>query len=943
MSAGRFPRPTGRAALLAALALGALLATGVAAAARSAGPWQTTVASVRFRGDGAADENRLARLVDVVPGTPLTPASVRTSLRNLFATRLFADLSVEATTEESGTVVVFVLVSAPKIERFSVEGRNVPEKGGLRDAVGLEPGEVWSLERGDEARRRALRFLRDRGHFDAVVLVQVDAAPDETGVIVTFRVTPGAAVLAALPEWTGTGFPIPVENFRKKARLKTGRPYREPQAREDAERYTLVLREAGFARAEVRYDRERRSDDGKTATPVYSLFAGPRTVLKVAGAPAREVLKDPESPWLRGDPVDEDSLKRLQRSLLARLHREGYARASVNYDFQREGDEETATFRLAKGERWAVGRVSVEGSREVPAKKLVPLLATRPRGVLSIGRLDDRVLATDRESLASSLRARGFADAVAKEPEVTDGSSRFLLDVRFPVDEGPRYVVSSVEMEGASAVPEATLRAGLTLTAGAPWTAEGTEADAGFLRAAYADRGYFESRVEPRVTTTEREPGRRDVTVRHSVVEGAQSLFGKTIVRGNVRTRTSVLEDALTYREGDPLTMSKLMTTRSRLDRLGVFSRIEVTTLPVDAETRSRSVVVAVQESKPWNLLYGVGAEYDSTVSGRRLNPRFSLAVSYLNLFGKAVTATVEGRYSQRDSRALARLVNPSAFGWDAAGNLTFYVAQQKGPDYEVNRTGAFAQLEKKLSAALRATGRYQYEIIEPTGDPMIIGQLDRNSQQARISSLAAGVTVDTRDDAIDPRTGVFVVSEAKYAFPLLAADANFVKGLLQASLYRPWGRSRFALSLRLGATQSYAACDPLSNPSCLPNLTVPIVERFFAGGRSSNRAYPLDGLGIEGQTLFGGSPSGGNALIVLNAESRIRVVGDFGLSVFADAGNVWASPSVVRLSDIRVGVGLGVSYLTPVGPARLEYGLKIGRKAGEDPGAVSFSIGFPF
>ena len=429
--------------------------------------------------------------------------------------------------------------------------------------------------------------------------------------------------------------------------------------------------------------------------------------------------------------------------------------------------------------------------------------------------------------------------------------------------------------------------------------------------------------------------------MKYSLFEGSQVFFGKTIVRGNVKTRTGVLESALAHREGEPFSLSRLMETRGRLDRLGVFTRLDLTAFPTDPDTRSRTVVLTVSEGKPWNLLYGVGAEYDSTLSGRRLNPRLSLAVSYLNFLGRAMAATVEGRYSRRDSRVVLRLVDPAAFNWDVPANLTVYYANQLGPDYEVDRKGAFGQVEKKLGRALKVTARYQYEIVEPKGAEDIIGQLDRNSQQSRISSVAAGAIVDTRDDAIDPRTGNFVVSELKYAFPLLAADASFVKAFVQVSTYAPWGRKgRFALSARLGLTSNFA---PVTNEAGLPNLAVPIVERFFAGGRSSHRAFPLDGLGIEGQTLVDGSPSGGNALFIVNAESRLVVAGDLGLTLFFDAGNTWAAPSYMKFADIRYGVGLGLHYMTPVGPARLEYGIKLGRQAGEDPGAVSFSIGFPF
>ena len=936
-----------RRAGAALLALLLLFPFGPAAAAPPGeGAWETTVLSVSFRGDAPVDEAWLARLVDVVPGRKLTAGAVRTSLRNLFATRLFADLAIEAAPGPEGTRVVFVFAAAARVEALRLEGKGIPEKGKLRDALGMERGDPWSLEQGEDARRRAQRFLHDRGFFDALVSVVADPAADGTGVLVTFRVEPGLAVLAAPPEFSGSPPPFPAAKLLAVARQKLGKPFREAAARDDAERFTRVLREEGFARAEVRFEGDRRAAGAREATPLYSLFAGPRTTLRVAGLKEAKVREDAESPWHRGETVDEESLRRLQASLVRKLQEEGYARATVAYELSREGDAETVLFRVERGERRAVRGVSIPGAREVPEKVLRPLLRTRPRGLLAVGRLVEGDLVVDRETLASTLRGRGYADAKAAPPAVTEGPSRFTFDVAFPVEEGPRFVVSSVALEGASRIPLSTLTAGLSLGKGRPFTAEALEGDAGLIRSIYSDRGFLDARVEASSSTPAGEgSGSRGVEVKYSIFEGSQVYFGKTIVRGNVRTRTGVLESAFLHTEGEPFSLSRLMETRARLDRFGIFSRIDLTAFPTDPDTRSRSVLLTVTEGKPWNLLYGAGLEYDSTLDSRRLNPRLSLAVSYMNLFGRAMAATVEGRYSRRDSRVLLRLVDPAAFNWDVPANLTFYLANQLGPDYEVNRTGAFAQLEKKLTRALKVSARYQYEIIEPTGDQQVIGQLDRTSQQARISSVAAGAIVDTRDDAIDPRTGLFVVSELKYAFPLLAADASFLKAFIQASTYAPWGRKgRFALSARLGLTSNFAPCDPTSNPSCLPNLAVPIVERFFAGGRSSHRAFPLDGLGIDGQTIsLDGSPTGGNALFIVNAESRLVVSGDLGLTLFFDAGNVWAAPTNMRVADIRYGVGLGVHYMTPVGPARLEYGVKLGRRAGEDPGALSFSIGFPF
>ncbi len=83
--------------------------------------------------------------------------------------------------------------------------------------------------------------------------------------------------------------------------------------------------------------------------------------------------------------------------------------------------------------------------------------------------------------------------------------------------------------------------------------------------------------------------------------------------------------------------------------------------------------------------------------------------------------------------------------------------------------------------------------------------------------------------------------------------------------------------------------------------------------------------------------------MLIGNAEWRIPVAGGFEVALFLDAGHVWADPTNVNLGAIRTGAGIGLHYLTPVGPLRLEYGLKLDRKPGEDAGAFAFSVGYPF
>lgn len=932
-----------RRLLLAALAL----AGGLGAAEEAVpekGLYGRRIASLAFRGDALEEEAYLARITDLAPGGRLTEPAVGAALRNLFATRRFLDLWVEAAPNGEDVDVVLAFVAAPKVRSVRLVGAGLPSRSRLRDAVGVDPGDLWSAEKAEEADRRVRAVLRERGYFEPNVAVDVGVPQDdESAVTVDVTVVPGPRATAGEPAWDGSAGDVPVADLKAALRLSPGRPFREAVARDDAGRLAELLRKRGFGRAEVRFAGAEYAAGARVATPRYSLFAGPRTVLDVAGISESSVRRHPESPWSKGDPPDEESLKRLRDALLETLQRSGHARARVEVTSEVAPGQETIRVRVERGERFAVARVGLEGNRSVPARELRAALSTSPRGLLTTGRLVDRDLAADREAIASLYRGRGFPDARVLAPRVSEGPSPSTLEVVLPVEEGPRAVTSSRRVVGARTVASERLEEVLSVRPGQPLLPSALAADVAALRGLYAGRGIADLRID---AETEREEGggeaERRVSVTYRIAEGDPVTFGKTVIRGQRLTRTEVVERQLAYSEGEPFSFSKVVETQQKLSRLDVFSRVEMGGFPSEADAPRRTMLLTLAEAKPWSVTYGVGLEYDSGAT-RELNPRLSLGVTYGNLFGRALVVGGEARYSARESRLLLVARERDFLDWGIPLSVSAYGAEEARADFTVRRAGGFADTERRLSSKVKATLRYQYEITEPSQDPGL-DPAERQNQRNYTSSLGPGLTWDTRSDPIDPRSGGLVVSELKWAFPLLTADSDFLKLFAQGALYRPLGATTLALSVRAGLTESWKACDEAAGPGCAPNLTVPIVERFFAGGRASHRAFGLDQLGIPGQTVNEqGEAYGGNGIFVANAEWRFPVYGDLRGSVFVDAGNVWADWRDVRLSQLRWGAGLGLSYITPVGPLRVEYGWKLDREPGESAGEFHFSVGYPF
>jgi outer membrane protein insertion porin family len=88
----------------------------------------------------------------------------------------------------------------------------------------------------------------------------------------------------------------------------------------------------------------------------------------------------------------------------------------------------------------------------------------------------------------------------------------------------------------------------------------------------------------------------------------------------------------------------------------------------------------------------------------------------------------------------------------------------------------------------------------------------------------------------------------------------------------------------------------------------------------------------------------GGNGLFLLNFDYRFPISGAFGGVVFFDVGNVWADWRDIDVGDLRPGAGIGVRYLSPIGPVRVELGWKLDRQPFESSTPVILlSLGNPF
>ncbi|HVT04555.1 MAG TPA: outer membrane protein assembly factor BamA [Thermoanaerobaculia bacterium] len=934
------------------------------AAAKEASSTVGSIGAIRFETDSPYDTSKLGDLIDVKSGKPLLIRDVQGSIKSLYATGDFRDIRVEETPRGLDRDLTFGLSLNYRIESVHFEGFK-SKRGGGRSDVLLKRGDVLSLNAVDRSAVALQESLARRGYFEATVDPETKFFRETNRVDVTFHVSEGPHAKIAGIDLEGNLEPYTTAEVLKPVQKRIGQSFKLDESRNNVESITRSLVRKGRRKADIRSGGETYDKATQSVRLRYKVVVGPIVKVEVAGVPKREVRR--LIPFRRSEPYSEDVIARTTDRLLQTYQQRGYFFASIDPLEKTVGDEFVITFNIKPGKRYEVAGVEFQGNQQVSDKKLRKVIATGPIGgikkvVSSLLRRPQGVtqeqLNTDRDAVGTLYQLQGFTLAKVDQPiakEIAPGR----LQIIFPINEGVQTIVTKIAFEGNEQVETKDLPKAI-LKPGSPLNPQDLATDLLRLRTFYFDRGNAEVQIVPR---TDLSPDRRQVTLTYRIAEGPKVDIHDVVVRGNIYTHSNVILRKTHLRKGQPFTFRALLEAQQELYRLGIFQRVEVNEEKTGTTTAQRDVAIQVEEGRALSLAGAIGYSTDQ-------GARTTVSVSHRNLFGTARFLGFEALVAQREDRFFLTYREPFVGPLDIPVQLTIFQSDQRRlAEFDIKRRGLFVEASRVVHERSRWSLHYEYRVVnvdclDSKGNKKtceaVAGQvpgLERQDQSIQISSLTPTVFWDKRDDAINPHKGFLASTSLEYAFPLASARASFLKSFSQGSWYRPiTDRSVFAVSGRLGLIQ------PISGGSGLN--AVPFSERFTAGGETSHRGFPLDRLGILGEPdaagVFGpatsivrnGSPGagpndviviGGNGLVLINLEYRFPILGSLNGAVFLDAGNVWGDLKSIRFGDFRYGPGVGIRYITPLGPVRFDLGFNPNAKPYEDKVVPFLTLGYAF
>ena len=412
-----------------------------------------------------------------------------------------------------------------------------------------------------------------------------------------------------------------------------------------------------------------------------------------------------------------------------------------------------------------------------------------------------------------------------------------------------------------------------------------------------------------------------DITWR--IAPGPLADFARPTVTGTTRTDPAPLTRLMARRlEGQPYSPERLERARRAMMGLGVFSFVRAQEAPALDQAGRLPVHFQVQE-RPRHAVGGrLGYEtnYGLTASGYWEDRNIFGSADRLRLEGE-VAGLGETGVDNATYRGFVTLRTPEFLGRDLQSVSQIGAVRERLPAYDRDAVLASFTLEHRLSDTMAISGGPNYEEGR-------IGR-DGDMNDFRLFGVMGTFRYDNTINPVDPRQGQrFSISATPYYSVL---DSNkFTRILAIGSSYFDItgdGGSVLALRAALG-----------SAPGADWN-EITLDKRFYAGGGGSVRGYTYQSIGPRDAA---NRPLGGASLLETSIEWRQRLTRSWGMAAFLDAGSV-GEEAKPDFSGLRAGTGLGVRYLTAIGPIRFDVGVPLNRQKDDPSFAIYIGFGQAF
>jgi outer membrane protein assembly complex, YaeT protein len=603
---------------------------------------------------------------------------------------------------------------------------------------------------------------------------------------------------------------------------------------------------------------------------------------------------------------------------------EGYFEVQVTPDAVKLPDGDVAvTFRIAEGRKMTIQEIVIEGAKGLTPNQIKEVMATKERQYYVLrGTVERQKLDDDRDRIVSLYNDHGYIQARVESADTIIDKETARVVVKIVVVEGPQFMVGGVDITGNNVVPVEEIRRRIPFKTGDVFSRGKVRDSLNAIQALYGTIGRASADINPQ---TSQDIANRRVNITYDINEGPEVFVERINITGNTRSEEKILRREVPMHEGDFFTSAKLERARQRLTNLGYFDQVKATTSP--GATKDKIIVNIEVVEKPTGL-FSVGGGYSSTDSFIA-----TVDLSQRNFLGRGWEAFVRVRAGGSTQQGTIGFTEPWLFDRPLSAGFDLFNNRRVYQDFTVNSLGGDIRFGHPLGDYSRWNLLYRLTQDDVSDVANNASTSLQSEEGSRITSLIGGsVTRDSRDSAFEPTRGTVAGFGLDFA-GLGFGDSKFVRtaGNL-AGFYTPW--LNHVISGR--ALAAYAvgwSSDP-----------VPLFERYYLGGPNSLRGWKARQISPVDQS---GTKVGGNIQLLGTVEYTIPLFFNIRAALFYDVGQVYGPDTgfgtTFDLTQLRHDAGLSLRWASPFGPLRIDYGIKLDRKANESLGQFHFAVGAPF
>jgi outer membrane protein insertion porin family len=636
-----------------------------------------------------------------------------------------------------------------------------------------------------------------------------------------------------------------------------------------------------------------------------------------------------------GQPFDRALADRAEQELKRQyLSRSLYGAEVVTTITPVERNRVNVTFSVNEGDVAKIKSIHITGSQAFTESSLLSQMELSTGGWLTWYTKADQYsrakLNADLEALKAYYLNRGYLDFRIDSTQVSISPNKQDISIAINVTEGVKYTVTGVRLEGEFLGKEDEFRSLVTVKPGEPYRAEDVAATTRAFSDKFAAFGYAFARVEFK---PEADRTKGQVVAVFQAQPQRRAYVRRVNVAGNSRTRDAVIRREFRQFEAAWYDGQKIKLSRDRVDRLGYFKQVSVDTAEVAGTQDQVDLTISVEEKPTGNLMLGAGFSSADKLS-------LSASIKQDNVFGSGNYLGLEVNTSKSNRTLVVSTVDPYFTDIGISRSLDVFYRTNKplstqGGSYELITPGASVRFGVPFTESdtiYFGVGVEQTEIKSGSGLPQYYKDyMEEFGNKSSSVPLTLGWARDTRDSTLVPNDGRYQRVNLEWG---VAGDTRYLKANYQYQQYWPLFRNfTFAFNGEVGWGKG------------LSGKSYPVFKNFYGGGLGTVRGFEQNSLGHVG---FDGLYDGGNRKININNELYIPVPGtgnDRTLRMFTylDIGNVWGKDDKLSASDLRASAGLGVSWVSPVGPLKLSFGQPIRKKPTDKIQKLQFQIGTAF